>query len=432
MPVPPSSPAPTANAKRPPAPEPAATARFTTALDRLAPPPRLALAVSGGADSLALLLLADAWSGLAPGRTLDILTVDHGFRPEAAAEAERVAALARRLGHGHTVLRPAAPLPRRGLEAAARAARYALLGDWCRRAGVTALLTGHSRDDQAETLLLRLQRGSGLDGLAAMAPASALPGLRLLRPLLDFSRAELTGLVEAAGWIPVADPMNEDARFARVAVRRAIATLGLDAAGLAATAARLQRDRAAIEAAAAEIACRAFTLDAWGVASIDRRALAGAPAPFVERALGRLIRAVGGGAYPPRRERLDRLAERLASTDEIFAGATLGGCRFLAGRERVTVLREARHLGPPLQLDAGASGVWDDRFAVEAGPHPITVTALGDRSAPGLPALRRVERLVTPAVFSNGELLAVPALEFGAPQAARLRYCAPDIFSARG
>lgn len=408
-----------------PAPE-VVLARGAAALAELAPPGDLALAVSGGADSLALLLTAEAWAGEA-GCRLHVLTVDHGFRAESAAEAAAVAELARARGHEGVVLRPDRPLSRQGLEAAARAARYGLMTRWCRDRGVGALATGHSRDDQAETLLLRLQRGSGLDGLSAMAPETRRDGIRLLRPLLGLGRAELAALVDSRGLAAVDDPMNHDPRFRRVALRRAIADLGIDVAGLAATAGRLGRDRAAIATAVDDLARRAFTLSPWGIGRIDPAGLSG-PAPFVERALARLIRAVGGHEHPPRRDRLERLAARLvAARDGGFPGSTLGGCRFLAARGMITVLREARDIGPDLRLDAGASGVWDNRFRVTAGAMPVTIAPLGTLRPLGLPDCPAAERRVMPAVFSQGGLIAVPPLEFGAPLAAQLRYCAANM-----
>lgn len=419
---------PTASA-RPPAVPDAAAARFAAALEGLNPGGRLALAVSGGADSLALLLLAAGWARSAPGRRLHVLTVDHGLRPESTREAEAVTAQAAALGLDHRVLRPDRPLPRRGLEAAARACRYDLMARWCRAEGVPALATGHTLDDQAETLLLRLERGSGLDGLSAMAPESRLGDIRLLRPLLGFRRAETAALVERAGFVAADDPMNHDEAFARVRLRRAIHALGLDAEGLAATADRLRRDRLAIETLVDDLVRRAFTLSPAGVGGIEVALLQQAPAPLVERALARLIRAVGGGAYPPRRDRLDRLAAVIVEGGD-FPGATLGGCRFLPGRDHLRVLREARRLGPDLVLRAGGAGVWDGRFAVVAGSSPVTIAALGAHRPEGLPALPAAERHVLPAVFSQGRLIAVPTLEFGTPQAARLRYCAPSMFSA--
>ncbi|RJF80748.1 tRNA lysidine(34) synthetase TilS [Oleomonas cavernae] len=391
--------------------------------------PHLAVAVSGGADSLGLMLLCDAWAQ-SRGARLTVLTVDHGLRPEAAAEAGYVAQAALALGHAHVTLRVGWALGDADLEAAARAARYELLTAWCRQAGVLHLLTGHSRDDQAETVLLRLLRGSGLDGLAAMAPLRLVDGVRLLRPVLEIAREDLLRLVLDAGLAPVADPMNQDDRFQRVSTRRAMATLELTAGRLADTASRLRRDREAVAVAVRHLAVDALRLSPWGEGTIVRAALAGQPAPIVERVLARLITAVGGGQYAPRRDRLARLAEILADTGEAFPGGTLGACRFLAGRERVTVLREARWLGPDLPLGAGELGLWDGRFEVQAGPRPVTVRALGAHQAQGMPRLSPPRRAVMPAIFDAAGLIAVPALDFGDPTAANVRYRAAQVISA--
>src|SRR5262245_21437394 len=168
--------------------DPLTEAEFAALMRPLGPfeaQPRLAVAVSGGSDSLALTLLLHDWARRQRG-VLTALTVDHGLRPEAAAEARQVARWLRARGIRHRVLtwRPAGEARRGGLQAAARAARYRLLGAWCRANGVLHLALAHHREDQAETLLLRLARGSGLDGLAAMAAVSEREGVRLIRPLL--------------------------------------------------------------------------------------------------------------------------------------------------------------------------------------------------------------------------------------------------------
>lgn len=222
-------------------PDPALTARFADHLARLWPEgeseaARLGLAVSGGADSLALLLLAAA---ALPGR-VEAATVDHGLRPESATEAAQVAAVCAARGIAHETL--AIRVPEGNLQDRARAARYAALGAWCARRGLAALATGHQRDDQAETLAMRLNRGSGLAGLAGVRGRALVPGtaVPLLRPLLGWSRAELGALVRDAGLAPAQDPSNEDSQFERVRIRRALADADwLDAGGWARSAALL-------------------------------------------------------------------------------------------------------------------------------------------------------------------------------------------------
>jgi tRNA(Ile)-lysidine synthase len=190
---------------RRPAAAPVSDAEFAAAIGRLGPfepAPDLAVAVSGGADSLALTLLADRWARACGGR-ITALTVDHRLRAESGDEARRVGAMLGARGIAHEILVWHGPYPLHDLQAAARAARYRLLGDWCRARHVLHLLTAHHQDDQAETLLLRLGRGSGLAGLAGMAPLVEEAHWRLLRPLLDLPAARLRATLEQTGqdWI---------------------------------------------------------------------------------------------------------------------------------------------------------------------------------------------------------------------------------------
>lgn len=208
----------------------------------------MGLAVSGGPDSLALLLLAH--SGL-PGR-IAVATVDHGLRAENAAEAALVAKLCAELGVPHATL--PVTLDPGNLQSQARAARYAALAEWMAREDLVALATAHHADDQAETLLLRLGRASGVAGLAGVRARGQVPGtgLLLLRPLLGFRRSELGDVVIKAGWQSVDDPSNRDDRFDRARIRKAIAGANwVDVPALAASAAHLADADAALDWAAA-------------------------------------------------------------------------------------------------------------------------------------------------------------------------------------
>lgn len=194
-------------------------ARFAGDLARVWPEgERLGLAVSGGPDSLALLLLADA---VMPGR-VEVATVDHRLRPESASEAAMVAELCSGHGIPHEIL--PVKVPQGNLQDAARMARYRALGEWATRRGLPAVATAHHADDQAETLIMRLNRASGVAGLAGVRARGAIPGthIALLRPLLGWRRSELAELVSAAGLDPADDPSNADLRFDRVKVRRAL------------------------------------------------------------------------------------------------------------------------------------------------------------------------------------------------------------------
>ena len=191
--------------------------RFRAAVERLSgAPERLGVAVSGGADSVALLLLAAA---AFPGK-VEAATVDHGLRRESIVEALHVEDICERAGCPHTILSVSVPDGTAGLQAGARAARYTALASWAEARGIGQLATAHHLDDQAETLLMRLQRGSGVGGLSAIRPVRRQGGLLILRPLLAWTKAELVHLVACAGIEPVEDPSNHDIRFDRTAMRR--------------------------------------------------------------------------------------------------------------------------------------------------------------------------------------------------------------------
>jgi tRNA(Ile)-lysidine synthase len=213
--------------------------------------PAIVLAVSGGPDSIALMWLAARWRrALARGPRLVAVTVDHGLRAEAAAEARDVKRLARTLDLPHRTMRWTGAKPKTGLPAAARTARYRLLAQAARASGATHILTAHTRDDQAETLLMRMLRGSGIAGLAAMARESERDGLRLARPFLDVSKSQLIATLKKAKVGFADDPTNRDTSFTRPRLRTLMPVLaaeGGDTRGLARLASRLARANAAVE-----------------------------------------------------------------------------------------------------------------------------------------------------------------------------------------
>ena len=263
--------------------------------------PVLVLAVSGGPDSTALMLLASRWRDALKGKPkLIAITIDHGLRKESKAEAAAVARLARKLGIGHRTLRWTGRKPRTGLQEAARQARYRLLGNAARTLGAVHILTAHTLEDQAETVLIRMSRGSGLSGLAAMQRLSAVPqdgGLLLVRPLLEISKARLVATLRAAG-VPYAnDPSNRDPRFTRVRLRALMSELaqeGLDANQLTRLARRLKRADVAIERAV-DRAVAELVVELPGTASIavEARRFADLPAEISLRLLGRAVARLG-------------------------------------------------------------------------------------------------------------------------------------------
>lgn len=261
--------------------------------------PALVLAVSGGPDSTALMALMARWRGrLRRGPDLVAVTIDHGLRPESAREARAVKRLAKRLGIAHRTLRWQGPKPTTGLQERARDARYRLLGQAARRAHARCVLTGHTLDDQAETVLIRLARGSGLTGLAAMAAVTPVAGFFLARPLLTVGKARLIATLRTLA-IPFAeDPSNRDPRFTRVRMRAlmpALAAEGLQPRRLALLAHRLRRADAALEAAVSEVGAR-LCGGAWpapGPVAFERDLFAQLPEELALRLLGRAIAQTG-------------------------------------------------------------------------------------------------------------------------------------------
>ena len=213
--------------------------------------PAIVLAVSGGPDSIALMWLAARWRrALTRGPRLIAVTVDHGLRAEAAREARDVKRLARTLDLPHRTMRWTGAKPKTGLPAAARNARYRLLAQAARASGATHILTAHTRDDQAETLLMRLVRGSGIAGLAAMARVTERDGVLLARPFLNVSKSQLVATLKRAKLGFADDPTNRDPHFTRPRIRAVMPVLaaeGGDARNLARLASRLARANAAVE-----------------------------------------------------------------------------------------------------------------------------------------------------------------------------------------
>jgi tRNA(Ile)-lysidine synthase len=300
----------------PHAPSAGPVGRFRTDLQALTgqAPGRIGIAVSGGPDSLALLLLACA---AFPG-TVQAATVDHGLRPESADEADLVARLCGARGIPHAVLKPGQPITG-NLQSAARRVRYALLEAWRAEQGLDWILTAHHADDQAETLLMRLNRGSGVGGLAGIRAVNG----RVLRPLLGWRRSELERIVAEAGIDAVADPSNRDERFDRARLRRALeAADWIDRPAIARSARALADAEEALDWAAERLAAERIEGDAESL-QLDP---ADVPPELRRRLLLRALRRIDADAAP-RGEELSRLLATL----EQGGTATLSGVKAEGG-----------------------------------------------------------------------------------------------------
>lgn len=315
-----------------------------------------AVAVSGGGDSLALTLLLADWAKAGHKPLPIILVVDHGLRKASAGEARGVIARARALGLSARTLRWVGPKPGTNIEALAREARYRLMGGWCQKNGIQNLYVAHTLEDQAETFLIRLARGSGIDGLAGMSTVSPLPleefaDISLVRPLLGFRRSQLRDLLLSRGEKWLEDPMNNDPRFARARVRAAspiLETIGLTPPRISAAAHHLARAREALAREAAAVESQVCLL-AEGSARIDSARLTQAPEEIGLRVLTGALQHVSGRAFRPRFERLERLYA-LLRWDKLGGGRTLHGCRVvpakkadaLFGPGTISIFREDR------------------------------------------------------------------------------------------
>lgn len=344
----------------------------TATLARLFAPaatePAIGLAVSGGPDSLALMLLAERWAAsLSQPPRIFVYSLDHGLRPEAFGEVTMVVAEAERLGFVARALRWAGDKPETGLQEAAREARYRLIGEAMAEDGATLLLTAHHRADQAETILMRMAHGSGIEGLRGMAALSMVEGVRVFRPLLDVEPQSLRALVDAAGMTPALDPSNDDLAYERVRWRQLLPQLGdegLDGAALARFAARMAEADLALSQMADAAFAELVTLDGFGAATVPRDAFAALSPAIGRRVLGRVLNIVGGRQRPRALGQIERLYDQIAS-GELPRGATLLGAVLRLKGDGLSVSREPGRALPEDRLLPPHQGlVWDERFLI--------------------------------------------------------------------
>ena len=392
----------------------------------------IVLAVSGGPDSTALLLLFTRYQelrascGAAPLPAL-VATVDHGLREASAAEGARVASLSARLGLEHAVLRWEGRKPVAGISEAAREARYGLLADLMRVRGYDALVTAHTLEDQAETLLMRLARGSGVDGLAGMAPVSwfSEPALRLVRPLLSVPKSRLLGLLRACGEGWAEDPTNLDQSYERPRWRahgKALEEAGLRAGAIALVARRLRRASEALDGVTRSFfRSPAVQVAPLGFIVVERGAYEQLAEEIQLRVLSMAIGWAGGMARVSL-SALEGLHQRVAAGNE--GGFTLARALVKPTSAKLVITREPGRVALPVApLAPDADLLWDGRFWVRTGRFEREGLAVGALGAAGLAAAERMglERppgapvgalRALPAVWRTEELLAVPSLDF--------------------
>lgn len=405
--------------------------RFAALMDRLGGfehAPLVAVGVSGGADSLSLALLVDEWARARGGSAL-ALTVDHGLRPESADEAAGVGARLAVLGVRHAVLRWEGEKPSTGIQEAARIARHRLLSERCREEGILHLALAHHRDDQAETVLMRVARGSGVDGLAGIAAVRGDANVRIIRPLLDVPREALRGYCRERDLDWIEDPSNANRAYARGRLRAAAGILaeeGLSSDRLNDTSRRAARARNALEAAAVTALARSAEFHPEGWVAIDPVPLGREPDEIALRALAHAVGAVGGCTYAPRDEAMERLLTEFRKG--LKSGRTLGGCVLWARRGAVVIAREPDAAAESLSLAPGQSVVWDGRFRVTldtSARHAVTLARLGERgwrqATDQRDDLVRLDlplpvRLSLPGLWNGARLVSVPGFQGHLPR----------------
>lgn len=374
------------------------------------PPARLAVAVSGGGDSMALLLLLNRLAATR-GTTLSVVTVDHGLRPEAKEEVRLVASACAQFGLSHQVLNWSGWDGSGNLQDAARRARYRMISEWAQANDIPAVALAHTMNDQAETVLMRMRRASGVDGLSAMSARQMRHDILWLRPLLRVTRDALRDVLRSEGIEWAEDPSNSDARFDRVKARRALAELaplGVTVEALAQTAQNMAMARAALEAQTRKVIAASTQVRAGAIA-LDPSLLAQEPLEIQRRVYLACLNWITGADYAPRAKTLDAARQALAQQ----GAATIDGCHMRMERGLVWIFREYE---PVRALRCDADQNWDTRWRILGPPEHAEVAALGpdglavcsDWRAAGVP---RPVLLSTPAVWKGTELVAAPVVE---------------------
>lgn len=336
--------------------------------------PHLAVAVSGGADSMALALLTQGWVDARSGR-ITCLVVDHGLRDTATTEAEQTKERLARCGISATILTWVDDKPEHGIQAVARDARYRLMEDWCRDHGILHLLVGHHAGDQAETVLMRLERGSGPDGLAGMSMIVERQACRIVRPLLGVDKQDLMDFLQARGMVWVEDPSNRNPQFARTKVREELDQNPARRAGLLASARRFAQLRDYMEDASAKWLAQHVRLDPSGYALVDKIAFIDAEPDIRQRALQSLAHGIGGPMYRPSAADIEPLTEALLRDK----GAAVARAVFSPRGQRIMVYRENRNLPHPVRVSGSSqtqSVLWDRRFRIEIAPQRDDLTIM--------------------------------------------------------
>ena len=390
-------------------------------------PFRIGVAVSGGADSMALCLLLRNWVKAKGGELLAV-TVDHRLRPESGIEADWVHARLAAEGIEHDILTRslATDSEEKGSsQVRARKARHALIAKWCREKEIFFLALGHHLDDQIETFLMRLVRQSKSDGLAGISMQRQDGAMTLIRPLLGFPKQRLVETLRHHGWGWIEEPSNQRADYLRNRIRQQLPLLerqGVRKNSLERITRSLGRIRRSLQKRTDAFIDQRVRLNPIGYAEIDFSESEEIQTEIFQRALQRTLLTVGGGDYSPKTIKLDRLIQSLMSSDSVKL--TLAGCEIIKKDDVIFIVRENR-LVPKLLLTPGEECLWDNRFFVQVNDEMkndnLMLQTLGERGWQDLcvlhPAAKNVDvsrfvRYSLPAVYHGDKIITVPHLEY--------------------
>ena len=385
---------------------------FSAAMSRyqLESTPTLAIAVSGGSDSMALVYLAEEWAQQHGGKII-ALTVDHGLREESAREAATVHEYLSKDGIDHHILRWDGDKPDSNIQSAAREARYRLLASWCREHHILHLLVAHHLEDQAETMLLRLERGSGIDGLSCMASLTSYQGIRMVRPLLAMRKQALQEYLLSRGKKWVEDPSNLKDDYTRNRIRHCLSLEDdLLTQRLAATASHLGRARASLEMSAAKALVHAARLMPEGYAILSSKAFQDIPEEEGLQALAALLVTISGHEYKPRFQSLQMLYQKIKQ-DPLIA-CTLWGCAIIPqSQNEILICREVSAIEPDKAVEIGQKQCWDGRFSYVLQDDSLSEQlSVGALTKEQWRNLRKEDPTVTYSV-PNQVILTLPALK---------------------
>ena len=376
------------------------------------PPKRIGVAVSGGGDSVAL-LAALAQFTKSHGIELHVITIDHGLRPETKDEIALITDLCANWELPHHVEYWTGWEGAGNLQAAARDARYQLMADWAYGNQITHVALGHTADDQAETFLMRLARGAGVDGLSAMQPCRVQHGVTWVRPFLHIERSVLRAFLSESDIQWCEDPSNDNRDFERVRVRDALAvldSLGVQTKTLVDVTQNMSRAREALDWQSF-LAARDCATPSHGAVAIDLRKFRLLPEEISRRLLVHAITWIAQNDYPPRRDAVARVLKAVRAS----CGATLAGCQIVVEKNVIWVIRELNALQ---DVTCEVGDVWDERWHV-TGPEDdpdIEVRVLGQKALSQIEGWRelgvpRVALAVTPAVWYEGRIVAAPVAQ---------------------